>query len=232
MNDEQRQTEVANEVEAAARQLAHSTRNVPNARDSYELLGSLAACVGNLAQVSGQLARWHDRVSEGVEYVGEDERGDGSGTRTAAAALRQAGDALDAAAAHLDAAHSANGVVRWGTATDPDLIVPRPRPFSLKDYRNGYGRHYDAEASGSGLFGETFPENVLSSDHLQILLHGPEGGPGNLIVIDTENDVVWLYREDVSRIEAMRTIEDGMARAAQLGREFEHTDIPSDFFDA
>jgi hypothetical protein len=118
MNDEQRQTEVANEVAVATRQLAHSTRNIPNPPDSYELLGSMEASARHLAQVAGQLARWHDRVTEGVEHAGEDDRGDGAGTRSAAEALRRAGAALDVAAAHLDAAHSANGVVRW-ISNDP-----------------------------------------------------------------------------------------------------------------
>lgn len=113
MNDEHRQTEVADEVEAASRQLAHSTRNVPNPPDSYRLLGDLGATVRHLSQVAVQLAYWHDRVTEGVEHVGEDDRGDGSGTRTAAEALRQAAAALNVAAEQLDAAHSANGVVRW-----------------------------------------------------------------------------------------------------------------------
>ena len=113
MNDEQRQTELADEVEAVARQLAHSTRNVPNPPDSYELLGSLGAVVSHLAQVSGQLARWHDRVTEGIEHAGQDDWDGGAGSRIAADALRQAGAALDAAAAHLATAQSANRVMRW-----------------------------------------------------------------------------------------------------------------------
>ena len=61
------------------------------------------------------------------------------------------------------------------------------------------------------------------------MLHGPYGGPGNLVVTDTTADEVWLYRDQVTRHEAFRTIEEGMARAKQLGRDFEHTDMPSDF---
>lgn len=113
MNDEHRQTEVADEVEAASRQLAHSTRNVPNPPDSYRLLGDLGATSRHLAQVAAQLAHWHDRVAEGTEHAGEDERGDGTGTSTAAQALRQAAAALNDAAGHVETAHAANGVVRW-----------------------------------------------------------------------------------------------------------------------
>lgn len=113
MNEDSRQTEVADEVEAAARQLAHSTRSVPSPPDSYVLLGALGATTMSLAQVVQQLARWHDNAVEGVEHLGEDENGDGSGTATAAKELRQAAEALVVAADHIAAAHSANGVVRW-----------------------------------------------------------------------------------------------------------------------
>lgn len=113
MNDDARQTEIADEMEAAARQLAHSTRSVPAPPDSYELLGVLTATATHLAQVATQLARWHDNVSEGVEHVGEDENGDGSATRTAADELRQAASFLVGAADHIASAHSANGTVRW-----------------------------------------------------------------------------------------------------------------------
>lgn len=54
MNGELRQAEVAGEVEATARQLAHSTRNPVNPPDSYELLVSLGASGGHLAQVSSK----------------------------------------------------------------------------------------------------------------------------------------------------------------------------------
>ncbi|WP_348542271.1 hypothetical protein [Dietzia kunjamensis] len=232
MNDEQRQTEVADEVEAAARQLAHSTRNVPNPPDSYALLGSLGASARHLAQVAAQLSRWHDRVTEGTEHVGEDDRGDGTGIDTAATALRQAAAALHGAARHIESAHSANGVVRWVPAND--LIVARPMRFSLEDYSDAHGIAYDVGTPGFGLFGDTlheFPEytNGHRSKYLHIKLHGPIGGPGNLVVTDTTADEVWLYREQVTRHEAVWTIEEGMARAKQLGRDFEHTDMPSDF---
>lgn len=117
MNDESRQTEIADEVESAARQLAHSTRSVPSPPDSYELLGALTVTATHLAQVAGQLARWHDSAAEGVEHRGEDEDGDGRATSTAADELRQAAVSLGDAAAHIASAHSANGVVRWSPNT-------------------------------------------------------------------------------------------------------------------
>lgn len=114
INEEQRQVEVARDLEELARTLAHSTKDVPTPPDSYPLLGELRATADDLAQVCRQLAAWHNNVIDGTHYEGEDERGDGvTGTITAAAELEKAATALSAAAAALSAAHSANGVVRW-----------------------------------------------------------------------------------------------------------------------
>lgn len=114
INEEHRQVEVAAQLSAQARTLAHSTRNVPSPRDSYDLLGELVATVGDLEQVCRQLSSWHTSVVDGVHYQGEDDRGDGAtGTVVTAAELTRAAAALDAAAVALRTAHSANGVVRW-----------------------------------------------------------------------------------------------------------------------
>lgn len=113
-NEQHRQVEVARDLSAQARTLAHSTRDVPAPFDSYTLLGELAATVDDLEQVCRQLGGWHSRVVDGTHYVGEDSRGDGAtGTVTAAAELERAAAALSTAAEALRAAHSANGVVRW-----------------------------------------------------------------------------------------------------------------------
>lgn len=114
VNEEQRQVAIAGDLEARARTLAHSTRDVPSPGDSYELLGELTATLDHLEQVCRQLAGWHTRVVDGTHYAGEDAEGDGAtGTVTAAAELERAAAALDTAAAAMRAAHSANGVVRW-----------------------------------------------------------------------------------------------------------------------
>lgn len=113
MNEESRQSDIAGEVDAAARRLADSTRTVPDPADSYALVAALQSTVTSLAHVARQLAGWHDTAVEGVEYSGEDERGDGSGTAAAAQELGLAHEALTSAAEHIASAHSANGVVRW-----------------------------------------------------------------------------------------------------------------------
>ncbi len=113
-NEQHRQVEVARDLSAQARTLAHSTRDVPAPFDSYTLLGELVATVDDLEQVCRQLGGWHSRVVDGTHYAGEDSRGDGgTGTVTASAELERAAAALSAAAEALRAAHSANGVVRW-----------------------------------------------------------------------------------------------------------------------
>ncbi len=112
INEEQRQLEIAAEVEELARTLAHSTRDVPNPRDSYRLLGELSATIDHLAQVIDQLGKWHSRVEEGTHYNGEDEGQTGSPQR-AADELSRAARALTAASMDIGLAHTSNSFVRW-----------------------------------------------------------------------------------------------------------------------
>lgn len=119
VNEQRRQVEVARDLSAQARTLAHSTKDVPAPFDSYTILGELVAAVDDLEQVCRQLGAWHSNVVDGEHYAGEDSRGDGAtGTVTAAAELERAAAALDAAATALRDAHSANGVVRWFDAAE------------------------------------------------------------------------------------------------------------------
>lgn len=112
INEEQRQLEVAREAEELLRNLAHSTRDVPNPQDSYPMLGELGAIIAHLAQVTNQLASWHNRAEDGTHYEGED--GDSTGSaRAAAVELTTAVSALNLAANHVGRAHTRNGVVRW-----------------------------------------------------------------------------------------------------------------------
>ncbi|AQP45888.1 hypothetical protein ACWIFB_16390 [Dietzia sp. NPDC055340] len=112
INEEQRQLEIAAEVEELARTLAHSTRAVPHPIDSYRLLGELGATIDHLAQVIDQLGKWHSRTEDGTHYNGED--GDGTGSAHAAAdELTTAANMLRLASSHVGRAHSHNGVVRW-----------------------------------------------------------------------------------------------------------------------
>lgn len=112
INEEQRQLEIAAEVEELARALAHSTRAVPHPIDSYRLLGELGATIDHLAQVIDQLGKWHSRTEDGTHYDGED--GDGTGSaRAAADELTTAANMLRLASSHVHRAHGHNGVVRW-----------------------------------------------------------------------------------------------------------------------
>ena len=114
INEEHKQVEVARELEALAKTLAHSTRDIPTPSDSYALLAELATTIESIEQGCRQIAAWHERVVDGTHYFGEDERGDGgTGTVTAADELRRAAAALDVASTAVRAAQSANGVVRW-----------------------------------------------------------------------------------------------------------------------
>lgn len=113
-NEQHRQVEVARELEATARTLAHSTRTVPNPADSYALLGDLGATIEHLVQVCGQLGRWHSQVQEGVHYrKGHEPSDEATGTVTSASDLARAARYLTNAAQQVHAAHSASAEVRW-----------------------------------------------------------------------------------------------------------------------
>ena len=114
INEEHKQVEVARELEALAKTLAHSTRDIPTPSDSYALLAELATTIESIEQGCRQIAARQERAFDGTHYFGEDERGDGgTGTVTAADELRRAAAALDVASTAVRAAQSANGVVRW-----------------------------------------------------------------------------------------------------------------------
>lgn len=112
INEQERQLEVARDAEELLRTLAHSTRDVPNPRDSYSMLGELGAIIDHVAQVCEQLASWHGRVEDGKHYEGEDGGSTGS-ARAAADELTTAASALRLTSNHVNRAHSLNAVVRW-----------------------------------------------------------------------------------------------------------------------
>ncbi|MDY7543031.1 MULTISPECIES: hypothetical protein [unclassified Cryobacterium] len=105
----------AEQLRRAARELAHSTRTVEHAGDSYELLGRLMNAQCLLGQVFEQLATWHAHTQDGIQYDGEDGRGAGqvAGVIRAELALRDAADLADKADDALMLALTANGVIRW-----------------------------------------------------------------------------------------------------------------------
>lgn len=118
INEESRQTEIADALAEAARTLAHSTRTVSRPSDSYELLASLRSAQDSLAQVYAQLAAWHGAVVDGTHYNGEDNHSipgiPAVGEYGQATALLNMAAASAAKAADLvTKAHAANAVVRW-----------------------------------------------------------------------------------------------------------------------
>lgn len=126
INEEDRQLALAGELEALARTLAHSTRNVPNPQDSYALIGELRSTVGHLTQVLKQLGSWHKNAVEGKHYAGIDAEGyftpgiEITDERRAQFVQFDVGVSLETAAAELwiaestlGQAHTASGAVRW-----------------------------------------------------------------------------------------------------------------------
>lgn len=112
INEEERQLEVAREVEELTRTLAHSTREVPHPNDSYNMLGELGSIIDHVTQVCNQLAAWHRRVEDGTHYDGE-EGGRLDSAHDVANDLTTAAGALRLASNHIHHAHARNGVIRW-----------------------------------------------------------------------------------------------------------------------
>lgn len=118
VNEEGRQTEIANQLAEIARTLAHSTRAVPRPSDSYELLGTLCAAQESLAQVYAQLAAWHGAAVGGKHFDGGDVRSIPGAPAVGAEGLatgllNMAAASATEAAELVNKAYSANGVVRW-----------------------------------------------------------------------------------------------------------------------
>lgn len=107
----------------------------------------------------------------------------------------------------------------------------RPQQWGRDKYDEVYGLAEDPGERGYGLFGEFLHEipKIGLKTWPPVMLHGPFGGPGNLVVDDLRNNIVWLYRTGVYRGEARQIIHEGMQRAKALGRGFEHTDMRADF---
>jgi hypothetical protein len=114
-NEKSSQVLITEALEAAARDVANATVEIPRPSDSYTLLAHLASAQEVLTQAYEQLAAWHGKVVQGVHHSGEDAGGDpdNPGWVGAERALREAAGHSAAAADALRRAHSANGVARW-----------------------------------------------------------------------------------------------------------------------
>lgn len=120
INEEDRQIKVANELVTAAATLAHSTRTVPSAPDSYRLLGELASTLDSLEQVCRQLAQWHNNAEDGHDYDGQDTDEFGTAATYAGSELVTAAESLAHAGYAAGKAHSANGTIRWRNHSQQD----------------------------------------------------------------------------------------------------------------
>lgn len=117
INDEHRQLDLVREAEEALRTLAHSTRNVPQAQESYALLGVLADLIHHTSQVCDQLAGWHNRAVPGKHYTGETNGHVVDSSIAVAGDLSLATKALRAASSHVHQAHQRSSLISWHDAT-------------------------------------------------------------------------------------------------------------------
>ncbi|WP_427134919.1 hypothetical protein [Pseudarthrobacter sp. S9] len=109
----------AQRMEEAARQLAHSVRDLDSPSDSHPILGSLLDAQRSIEQILRQLADWHRSTSAGTHFSeGHDEST--LGIMTAVTELDLAVQQADGLQETIARAYGGNGVVRWFDNTDTE----------------------------------------------------------------------------------------------------------------
>jgi hypothetical protein len=103
---------------AAARQLAHETRDLVVPSDSYVILGNLVEAQRSIEQVLRQLAEWHRSAAAERPYIaGNDEST--IGIMTAVTELDLGAQQAEGLRETLSRATGGNSVVRWFDEVDP-----------------------------------------------------------------------------------------------------------------
>lgn len=114
----------ADEAREALRGLAHATRIIDEAGDTYAVLGALSAGLASLGQSLDQLAEWHHRNADrAVTDTGSRDAGRRYAVE-AADDLHDAATLLERVRAVVDEAWNVNGRIAWHPAPQP--TTPRP----------------------------------------------------------------------------------------------------------
>lgn len=106
-------------MEEAARQLAHSIRDLDSPSDSNPILGSLLETQRSIEQILRQLAEWHRSTAAGTHFS---ERHDEStlGIMAAVTELDLASQQADGLQQTIARAYGGNSVVSWFDSTETD----------------------------------------------------------------------------------------------------------------
>jgi hypothetical protein len=106
----------ADNLDTAARQLAHLPIESGQPIDTYFILGTLTAVQRRLTDIYTALAIWHASAIEGTHYLNDD--GTPNDIETTANELRTAADLASVTEDALARAHNANGTIRWPDRLD------------------------------------------------------------------------------------------------------------------
>lgn len=113
----------ADEAADALRGLAHASRVVAEASDTYRVLGSLLASVASLRQSLDQLADWHERNADRAATDAADVPAGHREAVSAAQCLHRGADQLQHVHHWLNEVFSHNARIAWQTGIETDLGV-------------------------------------------------------------------------------------------------------------
>lgn len=113
MSNFENPTAGADEVQAALRALAHSTRSIEDPRQIYSVLGSLTSAIAALSQSVHQIASHHDGSAQRPAWVPGDSRTEHSAAYQVSWELHRAGEILRQVAGAIDRAYEAEGTITY-----------------------------------------------------------------------------------------------------------------------
>jgi hypothetical protein len=114
----------AGEAAEALRGLAHATRVIAEASDTYRVLGALSTALASFGQSLDQLADWHDRNAGHAATDDGDRRAGRQEAEAAGEYLRDAAGRIRLAHGALNEAFSHNGRIVWHAGIEAGLIHP------------------------------------------------------------------------------------------------------------
>ncbi|MER6971135.1 hypothetical protein ABT304_08785 [Nocardioides sp. NPDC000445] len=106
--------EHASAARESSRRLAHTTRNITDPTEIYDLVGNLSLSITSLAQSLHQIAKVHDRLDPGRARVAESARSGRATSYAVSWELHRAAEILIQAASGLDRAHQDEARIAYG----------------------------------------------------------------------------------------------------------------------
>lgn len=103
----------AAQARESLRQLAHTSRSIPDPGELYDLLGDLSIAVNSLALSLHQIARVHDQLGSERARVAESTRSGRAASYAVSWELHRCAEILTQTAAGIDRAHEAEARITY-----------------------------------------------------------------------------------------------------------------------